>query len=224
MEEEEAPKRRNIRPKEISKLPLITLLSLLAIILALFAIGWEYITDDAHGSEEVTNTVPDTTSKYLPPDLRDEPEPAEPEPEETTLPDDVAAPVSVQEPPAPVTETPQPEPEPAPKPANVGGKEIKHTVASGETFFGIANRYNLSTETLRSLNPQLTNTSTDLKAGVTKLNVRVQATHTVGAGDVLRVVAKKYGITKEQLMVANGKSRDFAERGEKLVIPFEVRK
>lgn len=222
--EEEEPKKRNIRPKETSKLPLITLLSLLAIIVALFAIGWEYITDDAQGSEEVTNTVPDTTSKYLPPDLRDEPEAAEPDAEETSLPDDVAASVSVQEPPAPVAETPKPEPKPAPKPTEVGGKEIKHTVASGETFFGIANRYNLSTETLKSLNPQLTNTSTDLKAGVTKLNVRVQTVHTVGAGDVLRVVAKKYGITKQQLMEANGKSRDFAERGEKLVIPFGTRK
>ncbi len=222
--EEEEPKKRNIRPKETSKLPLITLLSLLAIIVALFAIGWEYITDDAQGSEEVTNIAPDTTSKYFPPDLRDEPEAYESDREETSLPDDVAASVSVQELPAPVVETPKPEPKPTPKPADVGGKEITHTVASGETFFGIANRYNLSTETLKSLNPQLTNTSTDLKAGVTKLNVRVQDTHTVGAGDVLRVVAKKYGITKQQLMTANGKSRDFAERGEKLVIPFGTRK
>ncbi len=221
--EEEEPKKRNIRPKETSKLPLITLLSLLAIIIALFVIGWEYITDDAQGSEEVTSTVPDTTSKYVAPDLRDEPE-ASADPEETSLPDDVAASVSVQEPPAAIAEKPKPEPKPASKPADIGGKEIKHTVASGETFFGIANRYNLSTETLKALNPQLTNTSTDLKSGVTKLNVRVQATHTVGAGDVLRVVAKKYGITKQQLMEANGKSRDFAERGEKLVIPFAVRK
>ncbi len=218
--EEDTPKKRNIRPKEDSKLPLITLLSLLAIIVALFAIGWEYITDDAQGSEEVTNIAPDTTSKYVAPDIRDEPEAFESEPEDTSLPDDVGASVSVQEPPAPVAEKPKPEP----KPANVGGKEIKHTVASGETFFGIANRYNLSTETLKSLNPQLTNTSTDLKAGVTKLNVRVQATHTVGPGDVLRVVASKYNITKKQLMDANGKSRDYAERGEKLVIPFGVRR
>ena len=222
--EEEAPKKRNVRPKETSKLPLITLLALLAIIAALFVIGWEYISDDAEGSEEVTNIAPDTASKYFPPDLRDEPEAIETEPEDTSLPDDVGAAVSVQEPPAPVVETPKPEPKPASKPANVGGKEITHTVASGETFFGIASRYNLSTETLRSLNPQLTNTSTDLKAGVTKLNVRVQAVHTVGPGDVLRVVAGKYNITKKQLMDANGKSRDYAERGEKLVIPFGVRR
>ncbi len=218
--EEEEPKKRNVRPKETSKLPLITLLSLLAIIVALFVIGWEYISDDAKGSDEVTNTVPDTTSKYIPPDIRDEPELAEPDDIEASIPEDVGTPVAVQEPPAAVVETPKP----TPKPANVGGKEITHTVASGETFFGIANRYNLSTETLKALNPQLANTSTDLKAGVTKLNVRVQAVHTVGPGDVLRVVAKKYNITKQQLMEANGKSRDYAERGEKLVIPFGVRK
>ncbi|GHB56762.1 LysM peptidoglycan-binding domain-containing protein [Persicitalea jodogahamensis] len=222
--EEEEPKKRNIRPKETSRLPLITLLSLLAIIVALFVIGWEYISDDAKGSDEVTNTVPDTTSKYIPPDIRDEPEDIGNETEDTSLPDNVGSAVAVQDPPAPVVEKPKPEPKPTPKPANVGGKEITHTVASGETFFGIANRYNLSTETLRSLNPQLTNTSTDLKAGVTKLNVRVQAVHTVGPGDVLRVVAKKYNISKQQLMEANGKSRDYAERGEKLVIPFGVRK
>ncbi|WP_373514370.1 LysM peptidoglycan-binding domain-containing protein [Persicitalea sp.] len=220
MEEEEAPKKRNIRPKETSRLPLITLLALLAIIVALFVIGWEYITDDAQGSEEVTNTLPDTTSKYIPPDFRDEPEYAESDQEDTSLPDNVGAAVAVQEPPAPVAEKPKP----AAKPANVGGQEITHTVASGETFFGIASRYNLSTETLKSLNPQLTNTSTDLKSGVTKLNVRVQAVHTVGPGDVLRVVAKKYNVSKKQLMDANGKSRDYAERGERLVIPFGVRK
>ena len=223
MEEEAAPKKRNIRPKETSKLPLITLLSLLAIIAALFVIGWEYIADDAQGSEEVTNIVPDTTTKYLAPDFRDEPE-DDYNPQGTTLPSDAGAAVAVQEPPAPVVEKPRPEPKPAPKTADVGGKQYTHTVASGETFFGIASRYNLSTETLRSLNPQLTNTSTDLKAGVTKLNVRVQAVHTVGAGDVLRVVAKKYGITKKQLMDANGKNRDYAKRGEKLVVPFGVRK
>lgn len=224
MEEEENTKKRNIRPKETSRLPLITLLTLLGIIVALFAVGWEYITDDVKGSEEVTDIVPDTASKFIPPPVSIEPELAEPdqiEPVETSLPEDVGAPVAVQEPPA---EAPEPEKKPEPKPVNVGGTAATHTVRPGETFFGIANRYNLTSETLKSLNPQLSNTTTDLKSGVTKLNVRVQAVHTVGPGDVLRVVAKKYGISVQALMDANGKTRNYAERGEKLIIPFETKK
>ena len=222
--EEETPKKRNIRPKETSRLPLITLLTLLGIIVALFAVGWEYITDDVKGSEEVTDIVPDTASKFIPPDVSIRPELAEPdmiEPAETSLPEDVGTPVAVQEPPA---ETPEPEVKPEPKPVNVGGTAITHTVRPGETFFGIANRYNLTTETLKALNPQISNTATDVKSGVTKLNVRVQGTHTVGPGDVLRVVAKKYGISVKQLMDANGKTRNYAERGEKLIIPFGKKK
>jgi LysM repeat protein len=46
----------------------------------------------------------------------------------------------------------------------------------------------------------------------------------VGPGDVLRVVASKYGISKDALMKANGKTKDFAERGEKLTIPFPDKK
>ncbi len=224
MEEEENTKKRNIRPKETSRLPLITLLTLLGIIVALFAVGWEYITDDVKGSEEVTDIVPDTASKFVPPPVSIEPELAEPnriEPVETSLPEDVGTPVAVQEPPAKV---PEAEKKPETKPVDVGGTAITHTVRQGETFFSVANRYNMSTETLKSLNPQLSNTTTDLKSGVTKLNVRVQTVHTVGPGDVLRVVAKKYGISLQLLMAANGKTRNYAERGEKLIIPLGKKK
>ena len=62
MEGEENTKKRNVRPKEVSRLPLITLITLLGIILALFAVGWEYITDDVKGSEEVTDIVPGSAS------------------------------------------------------------------------------------------------------------------------------------------------------------------
>jgi LysM repeat protein len=100
----------------------------------------------------------------------------------------------------------------------VGGSAYRHTIKAGETFYGVANRYNLKASTLKALNPDVPEGS--VKAGVTRLNVRVQAVHTVGAGDVLRVVAAKYGITKEALMEANYKTKDMATRGEKLVIPM----
>ncbi len=117
---------------------------------------------------------------------------------------------SVTEKPAETTEKPT-----TPK---TGGVSSVYTVGSGETFYGVANRYNLKVSTLKALNPGVTANS--VKAGITKLTVKVRAVHTVGPGDVLRVVAEKYGISKEALMRANGKSKDLATRGEKLNIPF----
>jgi LysM repeat protein len=99
-----------------------------------------------------------------------------------------------------------------------GGSSSSHTVQSGETFYGIANRYNMKVGTLKELNPDVT--EDQVKSGVTKLKVKVMTVHTVGAGDVLRVVAQKYGVSKEAIMRANGKTKDLATRGEKLVIPF----
>ncbi len=99
-----------------------------------------------------------------------------------------------------------------------GGVASKYTVGSGETFYGVANRYNMKINTLKALNPGVS--ESDIKAGVTKLNVKVMAVHTVGPGDVLRVVAQKYGVSKEAIMRANRKDKDIAQRGEKLIIPF----
>ncbi|AKD57321.1 LysM peptidoglycan-binding domain-containing protein [Spirosoma radiotolerans] len=99
-----------------------------------------------------------------------------------------------------------------------GGVATKYTVGAGETFYGVANRYNMKINTLKELNPGVT--ESDIKAGVTKLNVKAMAVHTVGPGDVLRVVAQKYGVSKEAIMRANKKDKDIAQRGEKLIIPF----
>ena len=99
-----------------------------------------------------------------------------------------------------------------------GGVSSTYTVGNGETFYGVANRYNMKINTLKELNPGVT--ESDIKAGVTKLNVKALAVHTVGPGDVLRVVAQKYGVSKEAIMKANHKTKDIANRGEKLIIPF----
>lgn len=103
-----------------------------------------------------------------------------------------------------------------------GGVGSSHTVGAGETFYSVANRYNMKIGTLKALNPNVS--ESDVKAGVTKLNVKAMAVHTVGPGDVLRVVAQKYGVSKEALMRANGRTKDIATRGEKLVIPFPEKK
>lgn len=202
--EDEFPKKRNVRPVEKSNLPIITLSVLVLLVLAMLYVGYEYISDSSSSADELTTVV------------------VEPNPDETT-PVEQSTPEPEESVPA-KTEEKKSEPEKETvKPvsaSSLGGTSITHTVKSGETFSSIASRYNLKVETLKGLNPSVS----DVKAGTTKLKVQVQATHTVGPGDVLRVVAGKYGVTKEAIMKANGKTKDFSERGEKLIIPFASRK
>jgi len=201
--EDEFPKKRNVRPVEKSNLPIITLSVLVLLVLAMLYVGYEYISDSSSNSEELTSVVAEPT-----------PDPnAVPEPEEV---------------PQPLTQEKAKEAKPEPvkekvkevSASSIGGQQITHSVKSGETFSSIASRYNLKTETVKGLNSSVS----DVKAGTTKLKIQVKTVHTVGPGDVLRVVATKYGVTKEAIMKANGKSKDFAERGEKLIIPFPDRK
>lgn len=210
--EEENNKKRNIRPTEKSNLPFITLLVLVGMVLALLYVGYEYIADDTSGADEFTNIIPDTTSNLKTVESTDVISGSEGA--ETS-----AAPTTTETTVAPVEEKPAPV-----KPVELGGVEITHTVRPGETFLGIASRYNLKMETLKSLNPEIKDITKDLKSDVTKLKVKVKAVHTVGAGDVLRVVSGKYNVSKQLIMNANGKTQDVAERGEKLVIPFPDRK
>jgi LysM repeat protein len=204
------PKKRNIRPVEKSNLPLITLMVLVALVLGMLYVGYEYISDSSSNSEELTSKVVDSTSMDNPDGTEQIAKDAGPI-EETPVEPKVEAKKKEE---APKKQTP------VVSKGSLGGQQITHEVKSGETFSSIASRYNLKTETLKGLNPSVT----DVKGGVTKLIVQVQTIHTVGPGDVLRVVSQKYGITKDALMKANAKSKDFSERGEKLVIPFADRK
>ncbi|MFN4145292.1 MAG: LysM peptidoglycan-binding domain-containing protein [Runella sp.] len=225
---------KNRRPEEASNFPLVSLLVLLLIIGGLLYIGYEYIADDAVDIEEITNTPIDTNSQEMQP-LPSNDEPLTPSYDDTQANDVAATPTPQKEektpipPPAATVTTQQEEPTkkeetPQPAAADIGGVEIIHTVQPGETFFGIANRYNLSRSTLKGLNTSIQDESKDIKSGVTRLKVRVKAVHTVGPGDILRVVAEKYGVTVEQLMAANKKTKNYAERGEKLIIPFPQKK
>ncbi|MFN8344237.1 MAG: LysM domain-containing protein [Spirosomataceae bacterium] len=231
---------RNRRPEESSKLPYLSLGVLVLMIAGLLYVGYEYIADDAADVDQLLNTPLDTTGRELQP-LPDENGQLNPTDNASAQENDnVAADDNASTAPAEdekvATKPPKPEEEEEkkpeakepekPKPAAVdpGGIEITHTVQAGETFYGIANRYNLRSATLKGLNSNIQDESKDVKSGVTRLKIRVQAIHTVGPGDILRVVAEKYGVTVEQIMAANKKTKNFAERGEKLIIPFPDKK
>lgn len=214
-------------------------------IAGLLYVGYEYIADDAADVDQLLNTPLDTTGRELQPipnendQLTTTPETSKEDKSDTEAKDDkttasskdeevvtpTTRPTDEEEPKKTEEKTPEkPKETPAPVAVNPGGVEITHTVQSGETFYGIANRYNLKSATLKGLNPVIKDETTDVKSGVTRIKVRVQAVHTVGPGDILRVVAEKYGVTVQQLMAANKKTKNFTERGEKLIIPFPEKK
>ena len=209
---------RNPRPiEETSKLPTITLFVLIAMVIALLFVGWQSMKDDGIKEDELVSKRPNATAISG----QNGAEPIIiPQALEETGEDDVAkddkrkVEKKVEPKKEEVVKKEEPKKAEIPK-----GETISHTVQSGETFYGIANRYHISKATLQALNPDVSQEG--IKVGVTKLNVKVQTIHTVGPGDVLRVVAQKYGISKQALMDANKKTKDLSERGEKLIIPLK---
>lgn len=175
-----------------------------------------YVPDDGARNSESDDEP--TKPKAAEPEKKPEPKRPEPEPEANPKPApgaEAAEKKGEKREEKPAAETA------APAKASGGGTSVTHTVADGQTFYGIANRYNVKWETLKKLNPEVEDAS--IKVGVTKLKIPVRAVHTVGPGDILRVVAQKYGVTVEQLMAANGKTKNVATRGEKLIIPYSTK-
>lgn len=214
---------RNPRPvEESSKLPTITLFVLIAMVIALLFVGWQSMKDDGAKEDELVSKRPNSiaVSGQNGADAVVIPAPLEETGEDVVAKDEQKKVEKKVEPKKVEVDKKEEKPKEESKKVEIPkGQTISHTVQSGETFYGIANRYHISKSTLQLLNPGVSQDG--IKVGVTKLNVKIQTIHTVGAGDVLRVVAQKYGISKQMLMDANKKTKDLAERGEKLIIPLK---
>jgi LysM repeat protein len=100
--------------------------------------------------------------------------------------------------------------------AEISVKSFAYAAEKGESLTSVANRFGLTLGQIKSMNPSI---SEGFKGG--KLNVKIKAIHTVGPGDVLRVVAEKYKVSKKSIMDANNKSEDVTLRGEQLIIPLK---
>jgi LysM repeat protein len=205
---------RNQRPDEISNLPTITLFVLIGVIISLLFISYKYIIDSPTSDIQslVETTKPAEKPEVAETDVANTKQlEKEAEKEKAALAEEKAAKEAEKE-------TEKKETEKQEITTNTQGIEITHTVKDGETFYGIANRYGLKSAELQALNPDLEPNS--MGSGK-KINVKVRAKHTIGPGDILKVVATKYGISKEALMAANKLSTDYAKRGDVLLIPFK---
>jgi LysM repeat protein len=206
--------------------PLILLSFLMVVVGVLIFIGYDYLKDDAPGTTAIiADASGDASSdEGLPPASKEKVAPSVEKSSAKAEIKNVAkkpeSPVRENKPAVVPKEKEKTTPTAKTESVPSGGKTITHTVKAGETFNSIARRYNLSNAALKSLNPQIKDEAKDLKSNVTQLKIRVKAVHMVGPGDILSKVATKYGVSKSLIMSANGKSRDYAARGENLIIPF----
>ena len=95
-----------------------------------------------------------------------------------------------------------------------------YTVKSGDTLYGIANKYNTTVDTLKSLNNLTSNT---LSIGqVLKLpgsSATSTDTYTVKSGDTLYAIANKYNTTVDALKSLNNLTSNTLSIGQALKIP-----
>ena len=209
---------RNPKPKQASNnTPAIVLVILFGVVVLLLYAGWNLMSDDASNiadMKSVEKPAPTTTNteSSLDTDVVETSVPIVEEREE------IVEEVKIETP-APTSATTEKKTETPTKATTYSGQTASHTVKDNETFFAIATKFNTSVDNLKSMNPDVN--ADALKVGVTKITVPVQGVHTVGPGDILRVVATKYGISVEALMAANGRKKNTSQRGEKLLIPHK---
>ena len=124
-----------------------------------------------------------------------------------------------------------------------------HTVAAGETFYGIARRYGVTAAQLRAVNPdvemeqleigdvlRLPASARDSRAGASSTTQAPRTgsqsgsqrpggsqaqrrTHTVVAGETLFGIARRYGVTVDAIRQANEMETDQVRTGQRLTIP-----
>jgi LysM repeat protein len=194
-----------------SNLPVITLMILLATLAGLVFVGYEHFLgpqtdqlvkaekaleeDETYLGDVASTMVVDSTMDIAP--------------DSTKSPDTSSVDLAQQKKEAEAEVVPV-----EPTVEEPAGKPYSYQTASGETASSIASRFGLTEDQVKAMNPG------GIKSGA-KVKVKIKAMHTVGPGDVLRVVAEKYKVSKKSLMEANNKKEDITLRGEQLVIPIK---
>lgn len=106
------------------------------------------------------------------------------------------------------------------KTVDIGDTEL-YQVKSGDTLYGIANKYGITLKELKAIN----NLDSDILSIGQLLNVpsglSSVSTYIVGSGDTLYSIAKKFGVNVNKLKEVNNLVNNMLSIGQKLIIPLE---
>lgn len=197
-----------MKESESSNLPLVTLFVLIGTVVALLFVGYEHFLGPETSSLAKAEKVQVDEDELPMEDIVSSTVIRDTTSTDTTSVDQDAVDLNQQKKEAEAEKVPEVTVE------EPSGKSFTYQADPGESAETIAKHFGLTVDQLKAMNP------TGVKGG-SKVKVKVQAIHIVGKGDVLRVVAEKYHISKKALMDANHKKEDVTMRGEELVIPLQ---
>ncbi|MEY4988119.1 MAG: hypothetical protein RL567_1898 [Bacteroidota bacterium] len=197
-----------MKESESSNLPLVTLFVLIGTVVALLFVGYEHFLGPETSSLAKAEKVQVDEDELPMEDIVSSTVIRDTTSTDTTSVDQDAVDLDQQKKEAEAEKVPEVTVE---EPA---GKSFTYQADPGESAESIAKHFGLTVDQLKAMNPA------GVKGG-SKVKVKVQAFHIVGKGDVLRVVAEKYHVSKKALMDANHKKEDVTMRGEELVIPLQ---
>lgn len=197
-----------MKESESSNLPLVTLFVLIGTVVALLFVGYEHFLGPETSSLAKAEKVQVDEDELPMEDIVSSTVIRDTTSTDTTSVDQDAVDLDQQKKEAEAEKVPEVAVE------EPSGKSFTYQADPGESAEIIAKHFGLTVDQLKAMNPA------GVKGG-SKVKVKVQAIHIVGKGDVLRVVAEKYHISKKALMDANHKKEDVTMRGEELVIPLQ---
>lgn len=197
-----------MKESESSNLPLVTLFVLIGTVVALLFVGYEHFLGPETSSLAKAEKVQVDEDELPMEDIVSSTVIRDTTSTDTTSVDQDAVDLDQQKKEAEAEKVPEVAVE------EPSGKSFTYQADPGESAETVAKHFGLTVDQLKAMNPA------GVKDG-SKVKVKVQAIHIVGKGDVLRVVAEKYHISKKALMDANHKKEDVTMRGEELVIPLQ---
>jgi LysM repeat protein len=197
-----------MKESESSNLPLVTLFVLIGTVVALLFVGYEHFLGPETTSLAKAEKVQVDEDELPMEDIVSSTVIRDTTSTDTTSVDQDAVDLDQQKKEAEAEKVPEVAVE------EPSGKSFTYQADPGESAETIAKHFGLTVDQLKAMNPA------GVKGG-SKVKVKVQAIHIVGKGDVLRVVAEKYHVSKKALMDANHKKEDVTMRGEELVIPLQ---